>query len=92
MDSVPLAKAAVAQMGDMDAFMQLLIGLAGTVQLDEKTRNIVFGQVLGMLSSEVARKASRPWQWLTAMLILVNLGLVIYIQNLMFLILVGGLP
>jgi hypothetical protein len=82
-------RAATKQRGSMDAYMQVLVGLAGTVVLDEKTRNIIFGQVLGHMSAEVARKSARPWEYLTVILLLMVMVLVIYINNVMLQIALG---
>jgi hypothetical protein len=60
---------AIERLGDKDSYMQVLVGLAGQVKLDEKARHVVFGQVLGQMSAEVARKAARPWQIFTMVLL-----------------------
>jgi len=82
-------ESAVKQRGSRSAYMDVLVGLAGSVVLDEKSRNIIFGEVLGNMSAEVASRAARPWQYLVALLLGLVLALVFYINNIMLQIALG---
>jgi len=87
-DSAQLEQA-VKQRGSRSAYMEVLVGLAGNVVLDEKSRNIIFGEVLGQMSAEVAAKSARPWQYLVGLLLGIVLALVFYINNIMLQIAMG---
>jgi len=83
MSNEPELERAVKHLGSRSAYMDVLVGLAGNVVLDEKSRNIIFGEVLGNMSAEVASRSSRPWQYLVALLLGIVLALVFYINNIM---------
>jgi hypothetical protein len=89
MSTEPDLEKAVKHLGNRNAYMDVLVGLAGTVQLDEKSRNIIFGEVLGNMSAEVASRSARPWQYVVALLLGVVLALVFYINNIMLQIALG---
>lgn len=65
----------------MDAFMELLVSMAGVVELDPKTRDIVFGQVLGYMGSDVARRAVRGWQYMSVFTLLISGAIIVWLIN-----------
>jgi uncharacterized membrane protein len=89
MATEPELERAVKHIGNRSAYMDVLVGLAGNVVLDEKSRNIIFGEVLGNMSAEVASRTARPWQYLVALLLGMVFALVLYINNIMLQIALG---
>jgi hypothetical protein len=79
-----LRYAAVERRGDMDSYMQFMTELASGVELDEKTRTIIFGLLIGTMNSEVARKAVRGYQWILAISLLASSVLIGYLVWLLF--------
>jgi hypothetical protein len=73
-----LERAAVLERGKMDSYMQFMVALTKGVQIDEKTKTIIFGLLIGTMNSEVARKSSRPWMYLVGLLTLAFVGYVVW--------------
>jgi len=82
-------ESAVKQRINRSVYMDVLAGLAGTVQLDEKTRSVIFGLVLGEMGAESSARAARPWQYLSALLLLLLVGVIVYTYNLLMMIAFG---
>lgn len=86
-----LRRAAVDQRGKMDGYMQFMVELTKGVQVDEKTKTIIFGLLIGTMNSEVARKATRPYLYIIVALIAAVFALTVYVNNLMLQVMLGVL-
>ena len=76
-----LLQAAVDKRGSMDSYMQFMVALAEGVEIDEKTRTVIFGLLIGTMNSEVARKAVRGWQYMLVLSLLMSGGIILYLVN-----------